>query len=343
MNKNISPLPLALALCFSGMHSRVAAAPSGKIAPDMPITPTVVAAQIRGFFKSPNPDLNALRSFVPYMGMHSVDKSLAPMTRQIRQAAAQVESAARVTSGEAPDALLTKLTALKTIFTLNLTASEDKRIAGVASRIASQDPKNAQRLSAHEKNMERIVNATVAALFPEAGDSLLVNPLANQVRAGSAPAKSPRPAGFDIGPLKKAVASAQIPEMLDLNRQFWIEKYPATATPQTILKKILDRKDNANILKGFKISSGDQSIKKLATEWRGEAKELADDDSKASATAYLAIANGMEKAFMGAKRFKAVQLASHNIAEDGDIEYQVVLAQQQDGSWLILGYSNFPY
>lgn len=147
----------------------------------------------------------------------------------------------------------------------------------------------------------------------------------------------------ELAALKKAVASAQIPTMTDYGRNFWIKSHPAGATPETILQEVVDSQDGSNVLDYFKISSGNKAVRQLAGEWRSEAQQEIENQEPANAKIYRDVASEMENAFLDTTRFQSVRVAFHDVAEDGDTEYKVVLAQKQDGSWLTLNYSNFPF
>lgn len=54
------------------------------------------------------------------------------------------------------------------------------------------------------------------------------------------------------------------------------------------------------------------------------------------------VAKEVEKAFK-ASDFKQIRSMSHAIAEDGDTEYALLLAQKKDNSWIAITWSNWPF
>ena len=48
-------------------------------------------------------------------------------------------------------------------------------------------------------------------------------------------------------------------------------------------------------------------------------------------------------AYFDPKNFASIEYGSHSIAEDGDTQYDLLLARRQDGSYLTVTSSDFPF
>jgi len=71
-----------------------------------------------------------------------------------------------------------------------------------------------------------------------------------------------------------------------------------------------------------------------------EPTEVSADDVLARFTKVGAEAT---KAFKPVSDFKSIRSLSHGIQEDGDTQYELLLAQKKDNSWVAITYSNWPF
>jgi len=141
-----------------------------------------------------------------------------------------------------------------------------------------------------------------------------------------------------LAELKAAVKAAQIPAVEDNGRSFRLSSFPA----QTSLQAMLAAAGNSN--PGFyRMSSGDAAVRAFSKHLKEEAEIEASYGEPASAKAVLRVAAAAEKAFIGARQFAKVQLAANDIAENGEKDHQVIIAQETGGSFLVLVYINSPW
>jgi hypothetical protein len=146
--------------------------------------------------------------------------------------------------------------------------------------------------------------------------------------------------------LKEAVKASSVPELAEFNRGFDVLEFPAKTPQMKIFEKITgyDASDIGKDL--FKMTAGDKGVRSFAAYMRSVAKEEqedGDDSGKLCAKIYRNIADETEKAFLPAAQFTSVQRASHGVAEDGDTEFEAIIAQRKDGSFLVLSYANNPF
>lgn len=149
--------------------------------------------------------------------------------------------------------------------------------------------------------------------------------------------------------LKKAVSAAQIGELTDHNQCFDMLEYPSTATRTSILADIT-RWDVWNYdidpfnRYRFDISTSEEAVKKFTGSMRKEGRDWREYQDKPELDKiFLDIANAVEKAFLPVGQFEAVEYASHRIEEDGDSQYDVLLAKTRDGTWRVLEYCSNPF
>ena len=97
----------------------------------------------------------------------------------------------------------------------------------------------------------------------------------------------------------------------------------------------------------YSLSSGRAAIGSFASTIRQAGKDHAEGQEETATAdqitkAYDGVADAAERFFRSAD-FKKVTYASHGIAEDGDVAYDILLGQKKDGSWVTLAYSDFPF
>lgn len=148
--------------------------------------------------------------------------------------------------------------------------------------------------------------------------------------------------------LAKAVKAADVPILSDYGKSFGLEQHPAGASIQDIIGAITDMDvadfeldDWATLTNGAAAVKDFGLAMKDAAESRAEGAD-SDAEAKTITRAYEGVAKGA-KAFFNGDDFRKFVLAQHSIAEDGDVEYHILLAQKRDGSWTSLTYSDFPF
>jgi hypothetical protein len=147
--------------------------------------------------------------------------------------------------------------------------------------------------------------------------------------------------GFEA--LSAAVAASNINELADYCQGFDLKEYPATTTLKQILANLSDCDESDIGDDAFEMTSGDGAVHAFADRMRDGAQYDDGDDAAKAAVVYNNVADATERVFLPSTKFASVQLASHEISEDGDTEQQILLAKRNDGSWLVLAYDNNPF
>lgn len=142
-----------------------------------------------------------------------------------------------------------------------------------------------------------------------------------------------------LSSLRAAVEAADIPEFTDYNRDFALQTYPAGTTAKAIVAGLTGVAPDELDSSLFEMLSGEAAVgafTEVLTSYAADEEEL-------EAGIYERIAAETRNAFLPASRYADVQLWSHGISEDGDVEYQILMTQTADGSLVVLSYSNFPF
>ncbi|MCM2266310.1 MAG: hypothetical protein NDI60_00895 [Elusimicrobiales bacterium] len=143
-----------------------------------------------------------------------------------------------------------------------------------------------------------------------------------------------------LGPLRTAVKGAQRQELEEMGYIFGLETYPAKTQVKKILEDIIGYELEDVNAGAFHMSSGDAAVRSFVKYLRDEA---ASEDEQVISRNIRNVATEAEKVFLGTREFAGVQLAAHRRQEDGDMDYQVLIAQEKDGSFLVLQYMRNPY
>lgn len=150
--------------------------------------------------------------------------------------------------------------------------------------------------------------------------------------------------------IDKALAGiTNIADIADYGRHFSFDTYDSTVTPESIVGKVTDNDEDViekistygDVTKG---SAAVTAFISAVNEAANDAAEGVDDTEEANAIkASLKKLADAAKGFFKAADFKQIVLCQHSIAEDGDLESHVLMAQKKDGSWVSLSYTNFPF
>jgi len=147
-----------------------------------------------------------------------------------------------------------------------------------------------------------------------------------------------------IPTLKKAIAQAAAKEVEEMGHSFWRQESPAGTSENLILNKSggmdLTEEESADF---WEWSKGDAAVRDLAKSWRATAKDLDPKEDKAVIAAYRAMAAGIETDLIGNKDLTDIRIAEHTRQEDGDMDYNVVLATTPEGTTFVIGYIWNPY
>jgi hypothetical protein len=166
------------------------------------------------------------------------------------------------------------------------------------------------------------------------------------------------PAGDGLSALKASVrAAGDVEGFSDYNRGFSVTSYPAGTSEAKILAEAYnvsesDIEDMPDLFHKTSGRAGVQSFVSMiiadaeADEENADGSDPDDDFTKehlAMANAGRAIAAAVPLAFEPVSQFTSVTHHSHGIAEDGDLQTEVLIAKKTDGSFLTMAYTNFPF
>lgn len=152
-----------------------------------------------------------------------------------------------------------------------------------------------------------------------------------------------------LADLKKAIKATEIDAITDYGKSFSLQNFPAGATLKSMIASITDTDaaDLGNVEDSYSLTQGAAAVRDMAKAVKDAGAshaEGSDDEAGARVItrAYDGVAAGVQ-GFFKSSEFKKFILAEHSIAEDGDMEYHVLLAQKRDGAWTTLTYSDFPF
>ena len=148
-----------------------------------------------------------------------------------------------------------------------------------------------------------------------------------------------------ISTLRSAIKLADIPELVDFGTSFDVSTHTSKETVESILRVITDTSpDSDRDLPEFVTTQNAAAVKQFTEEMKRLVTEEEEDESNLSKINALSqIAKEVETTFLPVTKFKSVSLLVHTIAEDGDVEYQILIGENGDGSKIVLSYSNFPF
>jgi len=146
--------------------------------------------------------------------------------------------------------------------------------------------------------------------------------------------------------LDAAVKATEFEAINDYGKSFGVDKYPASMNAKEVISKLVDL-ELEYVDEAYSFSSGRAAIGSFADTIRQAGKDHAEGEEETATgekitQAYAGVADAAERFFRSAD-FKKVTYASHGIAEDGDVAYDILLGQKKDGSWVTLAYSDFPF
>lgn len=164
---------------------------------------------------------------------------------------------------------------------------------------------------------------------------------------GKLPPSDASPASLQA--LKDAVKATEIGAINDYGKYFDVVTHAASKSREDVLRDILGYDDlsDREVNDWFSSTKGSRGVNDFAGEMRGigaEERENASDRRTGNdiERRFAGVADAAKSLFKVAD-FKSVELVEHFIAEDGDTEHRILLAQKKDESWLVLAYSDFPF
>ncbi len=155
------------------------------------------------------------------------------------------------------------------------------------------------------------------------------------------------PPSGDFAAVNKAVDQANVPLITDYGHSFWVSNAPKTSTLKSIVEGITEV-DADPLTDYVSLTEGRGAIKAFSDVIRQTGQDILDSANNdplvdADLNARLTtLADASEKYFQDAG-FQRIVFARHAIAEDGDVEYNMLMGQKTDGTWQTITYSDFPF
>jgi len=232
-----------------------------------------------------------------------------------------------------------------------LSKTEEKKLTPWAKKHIDELRDEVVRVSvdAAVKHLRPIINRAACAIAGDDG-KISADDVAKlrvpELRArASALFDGGKPSGARAA-LDAAVKATEFDSITDYGKSFGVEKYPASMNAKQVISKMVEL-DLEYVDDNYSFSSGRAAIGSFADTIRKAGKDHAESEEDAATAAkitaaYDGIGAAAERFFRSAD-FKKVTYASHSIAEDGDVAYDILLGQKKDGSWVTLAYSDFPF
>lgn len=151
----------------------------------------------------------------------------------------------------------------------------------------------------------------------------------------------------DLAAVTRAIDAVNVPLINDYGHSFWASNAPKTSTLRSIVRGITDV-DADPLTDYVSLTEGRAAIKEFSDVIRQTGQDILDNGNNdplvdADLNARLTtLADASDKYFKEAG-FQRIVFARHAIAEDGDVEYNILMGQNLDGTWKTITYSDFPF
>ena len=148
--------------------------------------------------------------------------------------------------------------------------------------------------------------------------------------------------------LIKALADVNIAPITDFGRNFDLGKAPKGSTLESMVAAIAQFDPSQTKLSDWAtISTGKDAVADFTSVIRTAGKDIADNAEDPTSGADLkhrldTLADSVESFFKPGDYTQLVNV-SHAIVEDGDVEYNILMAQQPDGTWKTITHTDFPF
>lgn len=231
-----------------------------------------------------------------------------------------------------------------------LSRTEAQRLTPFARRHIDEARKPGQSMTVSKAVAALKPVLTRAALAVAGGDGMIDLAEAKQLRV--AELRQRTVSLFEGAPtggraqLDSALRGVDVSSITDYGRSFELRSFPAGSTERAMISKIVDlSEDDLGTLSDWGTrKSGAGAVSGFAEVIREAGVDFAEnhDDGEADQKRLDAVADAVGKYFKPSD-FQKIAGYRHTITEDGDMEYNVLLAQKQDGSWTALTHTNFPF
>lgn len=149
--------------------------------------------------------------------------------------------------------------------------------------------------------------------------------------------------------LTKALTDVNIAPITDYGRAFDFGKAPQGSTVESMVADITQTpaSDMGPVAEWGDISKGTDAVADFTSVIRTAAKEIFDNAEDPTSGADIkarldTLADSVESYFKPGD-FEQIINVRHTIAEDGDVEYNILMAQKPDGTWKTLTHTDFPF
>lgn len=172
----------------------------------------------------------------------------------------------------------------------------------------------------------------------------------------AAPLRNGSPAKVSAA-MKNAVETFGKSKLADFGASFSAATYPASKSLEEVLadEAGLEFDDEFTTDDAFEHrASGKNALKEMLSDIgnRGvDAKDTVDGDPEPyddmtgdeAQALYDAVADAAVSNFAPGTEFQAFEYFGHDIAEDGDTTRRLLVGHKNDGTWLVLSFSDFPF
>lgn len=206
-----------------------------------------------------------------------------------------------------------------------------------------------------EKAMDILEPKLAHALEAISSDHKNITPAdANKLFVGELRAKAQQLFGQDakLDKLKGAIAKVDTEPMNEYGKSLGLSFHGPQTLAQLVEELTGNEYDPSEYPDEWSETKGSKAPKDFAAYMRStgsEERQSADEDPEGAIMPgaelekrFADVAKEIEKTFK-APDFKQIRSMSHSIAEDGDTEYALLLAQKKDNSWIAVTWSNWPF
>lgn len=153
-----------------------------------------------------------------------------------------------------------------------------------------------------------------------------------------------------LGALKSAIARTEVPQLNDYGKSLSFETFANKTFEEVVAaitgydysaenwQTVTGRRAAADFARGM-VQVGD-------TVKQGEDEDPTNEPNALNGQQLKALFDDVAGAVSAALKsggWKSVRSLSHSIQEDGDTEYQILVAQKKDNSWVTVAYQDFPF
>lgn len=152
-------------------------------------------------------------------------------------------------------------------------------------------------------------------------------------------------AGTGLGRLKKAVKDTDVSAVTEAGHGLSVTEYPAGTKAEHMVAETAGEDDDVR-LSAFRKRSGAAAVEAVVARLEdavANGREHGDESGRVAAELLQSAATATTSFFLPVTKFASVEAFSHGIEEDGDLESHTLIATKKDGSFVVFGYTNFPF